>query len=327
MPQGYLSHVHEFVQRQNRAEVEGCIEDLAPLIQDEHYLYAEKSRLDRIRQSERQRDVKKIRNEVKLRITDTEQAMEHIKLNFCLHRQNYYELQGKLITEERIQEETMLLQPTSAGWQIIFCSTAHPEKTAPVHTPALQARSHHSVPFLHPAVLPRHSASNRKKPYDRIAAVQYAEQWWNMGNPEFKEFTVDCTNYVSQCLYAGDIPMDYTSSRDQGWWYRQHNKEIAWSYSWSVAHSLRWSLSDPKAVFRAEQVALPEQLEPGDVILYDWDGNGKVQHSTIVTAKDSSAMPLVNAHTQNSRHRYWDYHDSYAWTPSTKYHFFHLSSH
>lgn len=69
----------------------------------------------------------------------------------------------------------------------------------------------------------------------------------------------------------------------------------------------------------------PEQLQLGDVIIYDWDGDGGFQHSTIVTAFDAGGMPLVNAHTTPSKHRYWDYRDSYAWTENTVYRFFRIA--
>ena len=72
----------------------------------------------------------------------------------------------------------------------------------------------------------------------------------------------------------------------------------------------------------ATEVDRPEQLMLGDVILYDWDGDGRFQHSTVVTAFDAGGMPLVNAHTVSSRHRYWDYRDSYAWTERTVYRLF-----
>ncbi len=51
----------------------------------------------------------------------------------------------------------------------------------------------------------------------------------------------------------------------------------------------------------------------------------RFDHTTIVVAKDADGMPLVNAHTDNSRHRYWSYEDSTAWTPNIKYKFFHLT--
>ncbi|MMZ62195.1 putative amidase domain protein [compost metagenome] len=79
--------------------------------------------------------------------------------------------------------------------------------------------------------------------------------------------------------------------------------------------------------FDAVPVERPEQLMLGDVISYDWDGDGTFQHSTIVTAFDAGGMPLVNAHTVNARHRYWDYRDSYAWTDRTVYRFYHIADH
>ncbi|EPR28081.1 putative cytosolic protein [Geobacillus sp. WSUCF1] len=67
-----------------------------------------------------------------------------------------------------------------------------------------------------------------------------------------------------------------------------------------------------------------EQLMAGDVICYDFQGDGRFDHSTIVVAKDQNGMPLVNAHTTNSRMRYWSYEDSSAYTPNIRYKFFHI---
>ncbi len=156
--------------------------------------------------------------------------------------------------------------------------------------------------------------------YDRQQAVQYAERWWNDYNPAYRKFDVDCTNYVSQCLRAGGAPMRGYPNRAQGWWYQNHN----WSYSWAVAHSLHWYLSTSKSGLRAKEVNRPEHLELGDVICYDFDGDGRWQHTTIVVAKDQYNMPLVNAHTTNSRMRYWAYEDSTAYTDSIQYKFFHI---
>ncbi len=157
--------------------------------------------------------------------------------------------------------------------------------------------------------------------YDRLAAVKYAERWWNSYNPNFKKFDVDCTNFISQCLFAGGAPMTGYPSRNKGWWHRNNN----WSYSWSVAHALRWYLSGAKAGLRGKEMASADLLQPGDVICYDFEGDGKWDHNTIVVAKDAVGMPLVNAHTNNSRMRYWSYEDSAAWTPNIQYKFFHIA--
>lgn len=156
--------------------------------------------------------------------------------------------------------------------------------------------------------------------YDRLAAVQYAERWWNDYNPEFETFTVDCTNYISQCLYAGGAPMRGAPDRSAGWWYQSGQ----WSYSWSVAHSLRWYLSGSTTGLVGREVESAGDLSPGDVICYDFEGDGRYDHTTIVVSKDAEGMPLVNAHTDNSRHRYWSYEDSTAWTPNMQYKFFQI---
>ncbi|TLS37997.1 amidase domain-containing protein [Pseudalkalibacillus caeni] len=156
--------------------------------------------------------------------------------------------------------------------------------------------------------------------YNRLAAVKYAERWWNDYNPAYKSFDVDCTNYISQCLRAGGAPMRGYPGRSRGWWFQNNN----WSYSWSVAHAFRWHLSGSTVGLKGKEVQTPGELQPGDVVCYDFDGDGHWQHSTIVVDHDGKGMPLVNAHTTNSRMRYWAYEDSTAWTPEIKYKFFQI---
>lgn len=164
------------------------------------------------------------------------------------------------------------------------------------------------------------AGSGKPFKYDRLKAVQYAERWWNEYNPKYLRFNNDCTNYISQCLHAGNAPMIGYPRRERGWWMRNGS----WSYTWAVANALRWYLPNAKSGLRAKEVSAPSELIPGDVIFYDFQGDGRYDHTTIVTAKDANGMPLVNAHTFNSRMRYWDYRDSSAYTPRIKYKFFHI---
>ncbi|MFS0645616.1 amidase domain-containing protein [Siminovitchia sp. 179-K 8D1 HS] len=154
--------------------------------------------------------------------------------------------------------------------------------------------------------------------YDRLEAVRYAERWWNDYNPAYIKFEVDCTNYVSQCLHAGGAPMRGYPNRSNGWWYRNRN----WSFSWSVANALKAYLQHSKTGLRAKEVDDPLELQLGDVICYDFQGDGRFDHNTIVTGKDANGMPLVNAHTYNTRMRYWAYEDSSAYTPNIQYKMF-----
>lgn|SRR5699024_6913013 len=156
--------------------------------------------------------------------------------------------------------------------------------------------------------------------YDRNLAVNYAETWWNSYHPDFPQFDVDCTNFISQCLLAGGAPMRGAPVRDQGWWYENNN----WSFSWSVAHSMYWYFKTSTAGLQATEVGTAKELYPGDVICYDFQGDNRWDHTTIVVGYDYGGNPLVNAHTDNSRHRYWTYTDSAAWTPNIRYGFFHI---
>ncbi|WP_223593105.1 amidase domain-containing protein [Neobacillus bataviensis] len=156
--------------------------------------------------------------------------------------------------------------------------------------------------------------------YNRLKAIQYAERWWNSYNPAYKKFENDCTNFISQCLHVAGAPMRGYPNRGTGWWMQNHN----WSYSWAIANSLRLYLSKSTTGLRAKEVSSPDQLLLGDVICYDFEGDGRFNHNTIVTAKDANGMPLVNAHTYNSRMRYWAYEDSSAYTPNIKYRFYHI---
>ena len=54
------------------------------------------------------------------------------------------------------------------------------------------------------------------KPYDRAAALRYAEQWALRRNPDFFDFEElggDCTNFASQCLYAGSRVMNFSEGQ------------------------------------------------------------------------------------------------------------------
>ncbi|WP_439743511.1 amidase domain-containing protein [Bacillus pseudomycoides] len=156
--------------------------------------------------------------------------------------------------------------------------------------------------------------------YNRLEAVKYAERWWDDRNPAYRNFPDNCTNFISQCLHIGETPMTGYPNIRKGWWQRENQ----WSWSWAVAHSFYWYLSGATTGLRAKAVENPEDLLLGDVIVYDFEDDGRWNHTTIVVAKDADGMPLVNAHSANSRRRYWNYEDSSKYTPQMKYKFFHI---
>lgn len=157
--------------------------------------------------------------------------------------------------------------------------------------------------------------------YNRAAAVAYAKTWWNSANPAFPSFKVDCTNFVSQCLLAGGAKMNGYPNRSTGWWYQNNN----WSFSWSVAHSLRWYLQSSPHTLKAKRVASASELMIGDVIFYDFTGDGRIDHSTMVTSV-TGGIPHIHAHTSNSANRPYHYRDSPAYSAKTTYYYFHILS-
>lgn len=170
------------------------------------------------------------------------------------------------------------------------------------------------------AQVPVRSGTN----YDRLRVLRYAELWWDGFNPSFVRFEADdCTNFISQCLLAGNLQMTDGGNRAVGWWYRfaKEGREAAWSYSWSTANGLALWLTNRAG---AQVIKNARDLLIGDVIFYDWQGNGKFGHSTVVVDFDAAGNPLVNAHTDPSYHRHYQYLDSRAWTTKTKYQFVHL---
>ena len=156
--------------------------------------------------------------------------------------------------------------------------------------------------------------------YNREAAVAYAKRWWNDANPAYPFFEVDCTNFVSQCLRAGGATMYGYPNRSAGWWLQGDT----WSFSWSVAHSLRWFMETSKQGLRAVRVMSPSELQIGDVIFYDFTADGRIDHSTIVTTM-YNGVPYIHAHTSNSENRHYSYNNSTAYSPNIRYYFFHIT--
>lgn len=117
--------------------------------------------------------------------------------------------------------------------------------------------------------------------YDREAALRYAEQWALARNPRFLNFDRlggDCTNYVSQCLYAGIKEMNYTPV--YGWYYSSSYKRTP---SWTgVAFLYEFLVNNKKAGPRAEEVARP-LVSPGDIAQIG-HADGRFFHSPFVVA-------------------------------------------
>lgn len=162
----------------------------------------------------------------------------------------------------------------------------------------------------------------RENGYDRVRATRYADVWWDQFNPRYPKLSDDCTNFISQCLHAGGLPMMHKGNRHKGWWVDgASGSSGAWSYSWTTSNALYQHL---RKNHHATLLQRASELKMGDLIFYDWSGSGGYHHTTIVTDFDDAGEPLVNAHTDPSFHRPYTYYDSRAWTENTRYAFVHI---
>lgn len=99
---------------------------------------------------------------------------------------------------------------------------------------------------------------------DTAAQIAYARRWALGRNPAFYDFDStggDCTNFVSQCVYAGGAVMNYT--RDYGWYYiSPRDRAAAWS---GVDYFYRFVTQNTGVGPFGEQVSI-SQAQPCDVV-------------------------------------------------------------
>ncbi len=115
--------------------------------------------------------------------------------------------------------------------------------------------------------------------YDRAAAVAYARKWAFGRNPKFYDFSKiggDCTNFASQCIYAGAGVMNFTPTF--GWYYKSVNDRTP---SWTgVEYLYNFLTANDGAGPFAEEVSL-DKLEIGDVVQLG-KATGDFYHSPVV---------------------------------------------
>ena len=141
-------------------------------------------------------------------------------------------------------------------------------------------------------------------PYNRRAAVRYAHRWAYGRNPryyDYEEIGGDCTNFASQCLFAGTGIMNYTPTF--GWYYIDgNNKAPAWT---GVEYFYNFMVRTENSVGPFGIDARPEQLLPGDFVQIKRDGD-RFTHTPIIVAIAGTPTPeniLVAAHSYDTDYR------------------------
>lgn len=137
--------------------------------------------------------------------------------------------------------------------------------------------------------------------YSGSDAATYAKLYANNYNTEYPSYSADCTNYVSQCVYAGGIAMDgsnsaagtYESTDD---WYCVYINSVLWIKRYAVTTS--WVRVSDFSTFMGtiagksthETIdSLYSACEIGDVVQLADKITGSAYHSIIISEKDSTS--------------------------------------
>lgn len=133
---------------------------------------------------------------------------------------------------------------------------------------------------------------------DRDKMLRYMEQNWDKypkpwGN--FEKMGGDCTNFVSQVLHAGGIPM--VKQGTYPWYYYNLNDRApAWT---GVVPFYSFIMNNPPRGYKFELVDSFEKLEPGDIIQFAFDGRSEFTHVAVVYNPKGymGLAPTIAAHS------------------------------
>lgn len=135
--------------------------------------------------------------------------------------------------------------------------------------------------------------------YNREAAILYARRWAMSRNPNYYDYEKlggDCTNFVSQCIYAGSGVMNYKPTF--GWYYASANNH---SPSWTGVPYLYNFLTRKTGIGPAGTEAAMSIMQPGDISQFT---DGKTYyHSQFITSVGSPPALhniLVCTHTYDN---------------------------
>lgn len=133
--------------------------------------------------------------------------------------------------------------------------------------------------------------------YDRERARAYAERWAFGRNPLFSDFSGiggDCTNFISQCVYAGSCRMNFTPVF--GWYYLSADDRapaftgVEYFYNFIVGNG---GIGPFGSESSADTVAV------GDVIQLGREA-GDFYHTLLIVGRGEDGDLLVAAHSDDA---------------------------
>ncbi len=135
-------------------------------------------------------------------------------------------------------------------------------------------------------------------PYNAASAVEYARRWALGRNPAYYDFEGiggDCTNFASQCIYAGAGVMNWTPVT--GWYYVNSSERTA---SWTGVEFLYDFLVGNRGPGPWAREVRRGEARPGDIVQLGAT-DGHFYHSPVIV--ETSPRILVCAHTLDALDR------------------------
>lgn len=149
------------------------------------------------------------------------------------------------------------------------------------------------------------TTSNTNTAYNGGDAASYAKQYANSYNPDYPVFGEDCTNFVSQCVYDGGMPM-LVGDTDAHWYiYNVNERSPSWAGAdyfmrhWTKVRSsgyygrAREVLIYSKDYILQNRNTVGNSIAVGDVVLYLNGADSKAYHANIISTKYSMGSPMV----------------------------------
>lgn len=156
------------------------------------------------------------------------------------------------------------------------------------------------------------TTSNTNTAYNGSDAASYAKQYANSPNPDYPVFGEDCTNFVSQCVYDGGMPMLvggtdahwYLYNRDQrspSWagadYFMRHWTKVRSSSYYGRAYEVR--IYTPDYIINNKS-AFGSFLSIGDIVQVLDGSNSEAAHSIIISQKTNNTSIKYCAHTNDT---------------------------
>lgn len=134
--------------------------------------------------------------------------------------------------------------------------------------------------------------------YNRKSVFDYAKEWAYSRNPKYYNFDNiggDCTNFASQCIYAGCQEMNY--NKTNGWYYRNINNR---SPSWTATEYLYKFLTTNKGAGPLGEKVEINELEIGDIVQLNIRGTIFSHTLVVVQSGNNLNNTLISAHTDDA---------------------------